>query len=1496
MTRAIRRLLQVLTLVATIFVGIVAVALIVSQTPWFRDWLRRYIVRESKQYLNGELTIGGLGGNLFFGVDLSDIAVDVSGQRVIAARGLQIDYSVFEIISKGIVLDEIKLVEPRLRLVRDENGWNLGRLVKKQAEEADRKGPGRPISLQSIEVTDASLAIDDPVGTSGYRLPARIDDLDVKGSFEYAPVHYSIELGNVSFRGASPQVTLQQLSGNLAVRNDNLYVENLAIKTSDSTLSLNGVVERYLQTPVIKLTTTGTVSLPEIGRVVPALQGYNLAPAFHVKADGPVERLGLDLDVHSQAGNVRGQVTADLKSPDLGVRGDVNLERLNLAPIVKNPAQKTDLTGHAKVDLEVASAPQGAPALDRLRGTFAFAGPHVAAAGYQADNVRTTGRIAGPRIAFDGRADAYGGSATATGFVVIPAGGRPVSFDLQGKAGGVDLRRLPAQTGVPKLASDLSVSEYHVQGAGRRIHGSATLNRSELEGATIAEGTVAAFETNNGALSYSANGKVANLNLQRIGSAFKIAALDKPEYDSTLNSAFDVRGAGTRIESLTLDATGTLTDSDAMGAHVPELAYEAHLKDGGLAAKATGRFEHLDPGRLSGRESLAGSATGTVNASFGIADLTAPVTVEGVTADGVVNLESSKVGGLQIDGAAVEGKYAGQVADLSRLTVAGPDVKVDASGRLALDRTSSSNLRYHVEAIDLPALAALAGQEGVAGTAVLDGTLTGNAASLETTGTLNGSDLGYQNTSALDVNSKYSVTIPDLQFASAQVKATTQATFVKVGGMEINDVAATTTYAERRIEFETSLKQPQRELDASGDVILHPDHQEVHLPQLAVRTQGIEWRLAEGGDAAVRYSNDRIELQDVHLVSGQQALDLSGSLALKGDQPAGALDVRARNVDIAQVERLALQNRGLSGLANADVKIGGTAAAPVVEGTAEVTGGGFRNYKYDKLTAKVDYKATSVGVDVTLQQSPTESLRATGTMPTSLFRRSGAGHVPAKAGDTIDLHVTSTPIGLGMIQGFTSAVTNVTGSVQLDVHVTGSGEDPHAEGIVDIRGGGFGVPATGVSYTGLDTTVSLSPDRVTIPNLRVVDEEGETLTVSGSLAVHERGVGAVDINVSSRNFEVIDNELGDVGVETQLQVTGQLRRPKIVGNVKLQAARLEVDKILALFYDPYSLKSLPDVVSAEQSAQSAESAEDATKQALARAQNLAAPPGAAEKAAEEAPEAPAGVFGPLELDVKLRIPENLVLRGKDLRPGGPTGAALGNINITVGGDVSIQKPPGGQLALVGTVDTVRGTYEFQGRRFDLVRGGTVRFIGEPQINPNLDVSATREIPNTGVVATVHITGTVKAPELQLSSTPPLDESDILALIVFNRPVNELGTGERASLAATAGGIATGFIAAPLGESIGRALDLDLFEITTTTENGELGAGVTVGQQIGDRTFLRLREQFGERTTTEFLIEFQLTDFLRLRASAAPETSGAANRIGQRRIERGGIDLIFFFSY
>ena len=271
-------------------------------------------------------------------------------------------------------------------------------------------------------------------------------------------------------------------------------------------------------------------------------------------------------------------------------------------------------------------------------------------------------------------------------------------------------------------------------------------------------------------------------------------------------------------------------------------------------------------------------------------------------------------------------------------------------------------------------------------------------------------------------------------------------------------------------------------------------------------------------------------------------------------------------------------------------------------------------------------------------------------------------------------------------------------------------------------------------------------------------------------------------------------------------------------------------------------------------------------------------------------------MAPLAMNVHFIAPDDFVVRGSDLRPGA-TAARVGDINITLGADLYIQKQPNGPITLLGTANTVRGFYEFQGRRFTVRRDGSVRFDGLPEINPAINVSADRLIPNTGVTTTVNITGRALSPHLELSSDPPLDQSDILSLIVFNQDVNELGTGQRASLAETAAGIASGFVASSLGKEIGKALDVDLFQITTSDpDTGESAGGVTVGKQVTDKAFVQFKQQFGDRSFTAFMMEYQLSKFLRANVDAAPETSGVANRLTERRIERAGVDLVFFFSY
>jgi translocation and assembly module TamB len=274
------------------------------------------------------------------------------------------------------------------------------------------------------------------------------------------------------------------------------------------------------------------------------------------------------------------------------------------------------------------------------------------------------------------------------------------------------------------------------------------------------------------------------------------------------------------------------------------------------------------------------------------------------------------------------------------------------------------------------------------------------------------------------------------------------------------------------------------------------------------------------------------------------------------------------------------------------------------------------------------------------------------------------------------------------------------------------------------------------------------------------------------------------------------------------------------------------------------------------------------------------------------PSSSPSIFDALKMDVRLTVPDDLVVRASELRtPGSAIG--LGAINVTLGGDMRATKEPGQQIALVGAVNTVRGNYDFQGRRFEILRDGTVRFDNAPlsEMDPRLDIRTRRLIQ--GVEARVNVRGTLKQPEISLSSTPPLEEADILSLIVFNQPINSLGEGQQISLAQRAQQLATGAVAGQLAQSIGNAIGVDTFEINTAPEGGG-AASLTIGQQLGQHLYVKVQQGIGAQSLTNFILEYELTRWLRLQTNVLQGSSTQQSLF--QRVQGSGVDLLFFFSY
>ena len=233
--------------------------------------------------------------------------------------------------------------------------------------------------------------------------------------------------------------------------------------------------------------------------------------------------------------------------------------------------------------------------------------------------------------------------------------------------------------------------------------------------------------------------------------------------------------------------------------------------------------------------------------------------------------------------------------------------------------------------------------------------------------------------------------------------------------------------------------------------------------------------------------------------------------------------------------------------------------------------------------------------------------------------------------------------------------------------------------------------------------------------------------------------------------------------------------------------------------------------------------------------------------------APSPLLRNLEVrDVRLFMGNNVWLRSAEA-------------NIKLAGDVGVtlgrarQDSTRVQLALDGTLLAERGTYRLNlgfgavQRTFDVERG-TLRFFGEPELNPTLDIQAVNIVRqytrlDRDIPVRITIGGTLVAPTLKLGSADAslaLSESDAISYLFTGRPSFAVTTAADQYSNQTAS-VLLPTLGSYFGDRVARALGFDQFQIetaggvngkqfgpTSVLASTRLGGGV----QLGSRTFVR----------------------------------------------------------
>ncbi|HEX6157777.1 MAG TPA: translocation/assembly module TamB domain-containing protein, partial [Burkholderiales bacterium] len=198
---------------------------------------------------------------------------------------------------------------------------------------------------------------------------------------------------------------------------------------------------------------------------------------------------------------------------------------------------------------------------------------------------------------------------------------------------------------------------------------------------------------------------------------------------------------------------------------------------------------------------------------------------------------------------------------------------------------------------------------------------------------------------------------------------------------------------------------------------------------------------------------------------------------------------------------------------------------------------------------------------------------------------------------------------------------------------------------------------------------------------------------------------------------------------------------------------------------------------------------------------------------------------PIALDLRLDLGSELVVRAYGL-----DGKVAGLVDLSTTKD--------GELRAHGRLYAVHATFLAYGQTLQ-VDPGVVIFDG-PIDNPSLQITAWRR--NQAVEAGVQVSGTVRNPNVQLVSQPPVPEGERLSWLVLGRAPSGATQADLGLLQAAAGALLAGGDSVPLDRRIARKFGLDEIALRGT---GELtDRVVAVGKRLSDRVYISYEQGIG----------------------------------------------------
>jgi len=346
-----------------LYAGIVLLVLFmiffaISQTAFFRDKLRNYVVEKVNDSINGKISIAKLEGTIFTTVILDNTVVTVDNNTLLNAQRIEIKTSPLAIFLKMIHFREISISNADVRFIEDSTGMlNISRLAKSTSNDTTSSTfPFRivvsDLLLNNVNLTFQnykninSTAVYDSLNLSDFR--ARNINLKLVAVIDISKDDFSADLRHLSFTPNLSHFDLKSISGKLRASKDGLQANGLKILTANSEINVNGQMKGHnifektnssdLKKSQVTANLEANVNLQDLGNFVPVFKNSIGNAEVKTKVSGVMDDISVRelyvnyLNTHV---NTKGRIY-NLDSPDkLKLKMDFYNSVINEPDVVK---------------------------------------------------------------------------------------------------------------------------------------------------------------------------------------------------------------------------------------------------------------------------------------------------------------------------------------------------------------------------------------------------------------------------------------------------------------------------------------------------------------------------------------------------------------------------------------------------------------------------------------------------------------------------------------------------------------------------------------------------------------------------------------------------------------------------------------------------------------------------------------------------------------------------------------------------------------------------------------------------------------------------------------------------------------------------------------------------------------------------------------------------------------------------------------------------------